>query len=173
MTFLATSLALLERTPAVLRATLAGLPNEWLYANEGAGTWSPYVVMGHLIHGERTDWMPRVRHLLAHGETLPFPPFDREAQFQEKADRPVEALLDEFAGLREQSLEQLRALDFAEADLERPGLHPALGPVTLRQLLATWTAHDQAHLVQIHRVFARRYEREVGPWAQYLSVMRR
>ncbi|MDX2270103.1 MAG: DinB family protein [Bryobacter sp.] len=173
MTFLATSLALLERTPAVLRATLAGLPNEWLHADEGAGTWSPYVVMGHLIHGERTDWMPRVRHLLAHGETLPFPPFDREAQLQEKADRPVEALLDEFAGLREQSLEQLRALDFAEADLERPGLHPALGPVTLRQLLATWTSHDQAHLVQIHRVFARRYEREVGPWAQYLSVMRR
>ncbi|GAB4362723.1 MAG: hypothetical protein OHK0021_06750 [Bryobacter sp.] len=173
MTFLATSLALLERTPAVLRATLAGLPNEWLHADEGAGTWSAYVVMGHLIHGERTDWMPRVRHLLAHGETLAFPPFDREAQFQEIADRPVEALLDEFAGLREQSLEQLQALDFAEADLERPGLHPALGPVTLRQLLATWTAHDQAHLVQIHRVFARRYEREVGPWAQYLSVMRR
>ncbi|HET7042612.1 MAG TPA: DinB family protein, partial [Gemmatimonadales bacterium] len=136
-------------------------------------TWSAYDIVGHLIHGERTDWIARTEHILAHGAAIPFPPFDREAMFRESAGRPLETLLAEFAGLRAASLARLDALGLGTADLARPGLHPALGPVTLRQLLATWVVHDLGHLAQIERVMAKRYREAVGPWRAYLPILDR
>lgn len=172
-TFLAESLAVLERTPAVLNTLLRGLPAAWTDAvTEGVGTWSPYVVIGHLIHGEKADWIPRLQTILEHGRSKAFEPFDREAQFRDSEGKSLETLLDEFTMLRQQSLQQLRSHDLLPEHLDLQGTHPAFGPVTLRQLLATWTAHDLAHLVQIPRVMARRYRDEVGPWAAYLSVMK-
>ena len=169
--FLEECLSVLTRTPATLDAMLRDLPEAWTTATEGAGTWSPYVVVGHLIFCEKTDWMPRVEIILEHGPGRPFDPFDREGQFREDAQKPLSALLDEFRALRRQNLERLCALDLRPAQLELPGMHPSLGPVTLRQLLATWTAHDLAHLLQVSRVMAKRYKQEVGPWAAYLPVM--
>jgi hypothetical protein len=163
--------AVLERTPAVLDALLRGLPAEWHDCTDGEGTWSPYVVVGHLIHGEKADWIPRLEMILEVGTARPFPPFDREAQFRESAGRPLEELLDEFAARRRESLARLGELAVGEAELGLEGLHPAFGRVTARQLLATWTAHDLSHLVQVNRTMARRYRAEVGPWAAYLSVM--
>jgi DinB family protein len=169
--FLEESLAVLSRTPLV-RGMLRGLPDAWTAADEGPGTWSPYVVVGHLIHGEKTDWMPRLAIILEHGADRPFDSFDRNAQFRESGGKPLSALLDEFAALRLGNLAQLRARDLQPEQLERQGTHPALGRVTVRQLLATWTAHDLAHILQVARVMAKRYKLEVGPWAEYLSVMR-
>lgn len=170
--FLDESISVLTRTPATFDALLRDLPAAWTTATEGAGTWSPYTVIGHLIQGERTDWMTRTAMILEHGTSRPFEPFDREAQFQESQDRPLNDLLDEFATRRHQNLARLRALDLKPAQLDLQGTHPAFGPVTLRQLLATWTAHDLGHILQVTRVMARRYKDEVGPWAAYLSVMR-
>ncbi len=168
---LAECLPVLERTPVALNAVLRDLPQAWTEANEGPGTWSSYDVLGHLIHGEETDWLPRVKSVLEHGPSKPFAPFDREAQFRQATPVPLNQLLDQFASLRQANLVQLRAMNLLPEDLSRLGTHPVFGPVTLRQLLATWTAHDLAHLLQINRVMARRYREEVGPWAQYLSVM--
>jgi hypothetical protein len=170
--FLEECFAILTRTPATLDAMLRGLPEQWITATEGPGTWSPYVVIGHLIHGEKTDWLPRVMIILEHGPDHYFEPFDRDAQFRDSQGKPISALLDEFAERRADNLVQLRALDLQAAQLELAGAHPALGRVTLRQLVATWTAHDLAHIVQVSRVMAKRYKQEVGPWAEYLSVMR-
>jgi hypothetical protein len=169
--FLDECLAVLTRTPATLDALLRGLPDVWTNATGGPGTWSPYVVVGHLIHGEQTDWMPRLEIILAHGTTRTFKPFDREGQFRESAGQPLPALLDDFAALRRENLERLRRLDLQPAQLELEGMHPELGRVTVRQLLATWTAHDLGHVLQVSRTMARRYREEVGPWAQYLSAM--
>jgi hypothetical protein len=170
--FLTETVAVLARTPLALDALLCGLPEEWTEATEGDGTWSPRIVLGHLIHGERVDWMPRLRIVLADGAGRVFEPFDREAQFRESAGVAVPALLDQFARLRATNLERLRALHLQPEQLERTGMHPALGAVTARQLLATWAAHDLTHVVQIGRTMARRYRTEVGPWAEYLSVMK-
>ena len=170
--FLAECLAVLTRTPAALNALLRDLPEVWTSADEGPGTWSPYVVIGHLIHGEQADWMTRLEIILEHGVDRPFDPFDREAQFRDSAGKPLSALLDEFAELRAANLERLRVLDLQPAQLQLEGRHPALGVVTVRQLLATWTAHDLAHILQVSRVMAKRYSQEVGPWAEYMSVMR-
>ena len=167
------ALALLTRTPEVLRALLAGLPAAWTDAREGAGSWSAYDIVGHLIHGERTDWIPRTEHILAHGGAVPFPPFDREAMLHDSEHRSLPDLLAEFARLRAGSLERLRALDLTGADLERPGLHPALGPVALRHHLSSWVVHDLGHLAQIARVMAKRYRRGVGPWRAYLPILDR
>ncbi|MBI2684742.1 MAG: DinB family protein [Acidobacteria bacterium] len=164
-------LCVLTRTPAVLDTLLRGLPDEWTRADEGPGTWSPCVVIGHLIHCERADWMPRLEIILEHGTSRPFDPFDREAQFRESEGKPLPILLDEFSTLRHDNLTRLRALDLQPAQLALQGTHPALGHVTARQLLATWTAHDLAHILQVSRVMAKRYKQEVGPWAEYLSVM--
>ena len=170
--FLEECLAVLTRTPATLDAMLRGLPEQWTAATEGPGTWSPYTVIGHLIHGEKADWMPRVMVILEHDAHRPFKPFDREAQFRDSQGKPISALLDEFTKRRRDNLVWLRTLDLQPAQLELVGAHPALGRVTLRQLVATWTAHDLAHILQVSRVMAKRYKEEVGPWAEYLSVMR-
>lgn len=170
--FLEESLSVLARTPATLNSLLRDLPEAWTAATEGPGTWSPYVVIGHLIHCEKTDWMPRLAIILEHGPSRPFDPFDREAQFHQDQSKPLSGLLDEFSSLRRGNLARLSALDLQPAQLELKGTHPQLGSVTAGQLLATWTAHDLAHILQISRVMAKRYKQEVGPWAEYLSVMK-
>jgi uncharacterized damage-inducible protein DinB len=163
--------AMLVRTPAILDAWLRDLPTDWVTAHEGGETWSVFDVLGHLIHGERTDWVPRARIILAEGDSRAFDPFDRFAQFEQSRDRTLDSLLDEFTRLRRQSLHDLASSPISEADLDRHGRHPALGRVTLRQLLATWVAHDFDHLAQIARVLARQYSDEVGPWRAYLRVI--
>lgn len=163
--------AILARTPATLDALLRGLPDGWIAAHEGGETWSPFDVIGHLIHGERTDWMPRVRIVLEHGDAKAFDTFDRFAQFAGSRGRTLASLLDELAALREENLRELQALRLTDADLERRGRHPALGVVTLGQLLATWVAHDLDHVVQISRVLARQYSDAVGPWRAYLRII--
>jgi hypothetical protein len=168
---LADAVTLLTRTPATLDALLRDLPDDWVAANEGGDTWSPFDVIGHLIHGERTDWMPRARIILEHGEARTFDAFDRLAQFTEAEGRTLATLLNEFATLRRQSLRELEALHLTATDLDRRGRHPAFGVVTLRQLLATWVAHDLDHVMQIARVLARQYSDEVGPWRAYLRII--
>lgn len=172
LSFLEESLAVLTRTPATLDALLRDLPEEWTAATEGPGTWSPYIVIGHLIHAEKADWMPRIKILLEHGTSRAFDSFDREAQFVESEGKSLSALLDEFATLRRENLAQLLELKLQPEQLEMQGTHPAFGRVSLRQLIATWTAHDLGHIVQVSRVMARRYKGEVGPWVEYLSVMK-
>ena len=163
--------SLLARTPAVLDALLRDLPEEWTERNEGDSTWSAFDVIGHLIHGERTDWMPRVKTILQAGETKAFERFDRWAQGHESAGKSLGQLLDEFARARSENLRELRALNLQPADLERRGRHPVLGVVTLSQLLATWAAHDLTHLHQISRVMAHQYRDAVGPWSRFLGVL--
>lgn len=163
----------LERTPGTLRALLSGLPPAWTDATEGPDTWSPYVVVGHLIHGERTDWVPRAEIILAQGQNRRFTPYDRFAQFRESQGKPLEQLLDEFATLREANLKTLAAWQLTDAQLELSGEHPELGAVSLRQLLATWVAHDLGHLAQVTRVMAKQYRAAIGPWRAYLSIMDR
>jgi DinB superfamily len=165
------TIALLARTPAALNALLRDLPESWTRQNEGENTMSPYDVIGHLIHGERTDWMPRARMILQFGETRAFEPFDRLGHVRESEGKSLAQLLDEFAHVRSENLGELRALNLKPQDLERHGRHPALGVVTLSQLLATWAAHDLTHLHQISRVMAHQYRESVGPWSQYLGVM--
>jgi hypothetical protein len=169
--FLHECLPILTRTPKILDCLLRGLPEPWIAATEGPGTWSPYVVVGHLIHAERTDWIPRLNMILQFGTDRPFDRFDREAQFRESQGKSLGMLLNEFEACRETSLAQLKDLDLKPAQFDLKGEHPTLGEVTVRQLLATWTAHDLAHLVQINRVMARRLKPEVGPFSQFLSVM--
>ena len=166
------ALPVLRRTPAVLRELLMDLPVRWAEAVEGPDTWSPFDVLGHLIHGERTDWMPRVEHILHHGDAVPFAPFDREAMFTASRGLSLNELLDTFGRLRTESLSRLGALGLTEADLVRRGRHPELGVVTLGQHLATWVAHDLSHLGQIVRVMARQYSETVGPWQAYLSIFK-
>jgi hypothetical protein len=165
------AVALLRRTPATLSTLLRGLPDAWTRASEGDGTWTAYDVAGHLVHAEHTDWMVRVRHILEHGDTQAFPAFDRTAQFQESRGRSLEDLLEEFATARAENLDALEALRLTATDFARRGLHPSLGPVTLGNLLATWTAHDLTHLHQISRVMAMQYKQAVGPWDAFLGVM--
>jgi DinB family protein len=165
------AVAILSRTPATLDALLRGLPEGWISASEGPDTWSPFDVVGHLIHGERTDWVPRAKIILEHGEARAFDKFDRFAQFDASKGRTLASLLDEFAALRREGLRELAAMRLSDAHLDRRGRHPELGVVTLRQLLATWVAHDLDHVVQVSRVLARQYADEVGPWRAYLRII--
>ncbi|HET9783798.1 MAG TPA: DinB family protein [Terriglobales bacterium] len=165
------SWALLERTPAVLQALLGGMPDFWTAGNEGPETFSPYEVVGHLLHSERTDWMARARRILKDGESRAFEPFDRFAHQRESQGKPLAALLAEFAALRAANLNELRGLGLKPEDLTRRGKHPSLGPVTLQQLLAAWTAHDLTHLHQLARTLAYQYRDEVGPWERNLGVL--
>ena len=165
--------AILERTPRVLRTLLSGLPSEWIDGNEGAETWSPYDNIGHLAHGEKTDWIQRAEIILAQGTNRRFTPFDRLAQFRESAGKSLDDLLDEFESLRTRNLAMLTGWKLTDAQLQLQGEHPAFGLVTLRQLLSTWVAHDLGHIQQISRVMAKQYRDAVGPWRAYLPVMDR
>lgn len=164
--------AVLERTPATLRALLAGLPNEWISATEGPNTWTPKEVVAHLIFGERTDWIPRARIILAQGPSVRFAPFDRSGHFAESRGKSLSDLLDELARLRAENVEILRGWKLTREQLALPGEHPELGRVTLSQLLATWVAHDLDHVVQIARTMAKQYKEAAGPWPAYLRVLR-
>jgi hypothetical protein len=165
------TIALLERTPATLNALLRDLPDAWTRRNEGEKTWSAYDVIGHLIHGEKTDWMPRARIILESGESRAFDPFDRLAQFRDSAGKMLPQLLDEFGTLRGRSLEELKALHLGPRELARRGKHPALGTVSLSQLLAAWVGHDLTHIHQVSRVMAHQYRAATGPWSAYLGVL--
>lgn len=166
------TIALLSRTPPTLNTFLRGLPSRWVAANEGPDSWSAFDIVGHLIIGERTDWLPRAKRILEHGESIPFDPFDRFAQEKECRGKSLEELLDEFATLRAQNLAALEGLQLGPADLAKKGIHQRLGTVTLAQLLATWAAHDLTHLHQLSRVMAYQYRDAVGPWTAFLGVMR-
>lgn len=170
---LANSIQIFERTPGVLRSLLAGLPPDWTSYNEGPDTWSPFDVVGHLIDGEETDWMPRIRIILAQGKHRQFEPFDRFRHLKLNAGHSMGELLDRFELLRRANLAELRNLEIGPEQLALLGEHPALGSVTLRQLLATWVVHDLGHLAQITRVMAKQYRDEVGPWSEYLPVLHR
>lgn len=170
---LTTGVAVLERTPHALRALLAGLPAAWTDATEGAGTWSPAAVVGHLVHGERVNWIPRARLILAQGAERRFTPFDRIPPRGDGAPPSLDAELDAFARLRAESLATLAGWRLTDGELALTGEHPEFGPVTLRQLLATWVAHDLAHLAQVSRVMAKQYRDAVGPWRAYLSILDR
>jgi hypothetical protein len=173
MTFdLGKCMAVLERTPAVLETLLDGLPDDWTTHNEGGETWSPFDVVGHLIHGERTDWMARLAIIMSDAPEKTFTPFDRFAQFEESRGRSLPDLLREFRDVRGANLGRLAALNLQPSDFDRTGIHPTFGTVTLRQLLATWTVHDLDHLMQISRVMARQIGAETGPWVAYLRIIR-
>ena len=165
------TIALLSRTPATLNALLRGLPDIWAQRNEGKDTWSAFDIVGHLIYGERTDWMPRARIILENGEARTFEPFDRLGQVEESRGKSLEQLLDDFARLRQENLAALRALNLQPEDLGRRGRHPELGVVTLAELMATWAVHDLTHVHQLSRVMAHQYRDAVGPWSAYLGVL--
>lgn len=163
---------LLSRTPHILDIMLTDLPDHLTHRNEVPGTWSPFDVVGHLIHGEKTDWIPRMIIVLSDAPDKVFEPFNREAMFKESAGKELNTLLDEFKELREKNLQILTGLDLSPDHLNRTGIHPDFGTVTLQQLLSTWAVHDLNHLIQIERVVAKHYEQEVGPWREYLRVLK-
>jgi hypothetical protein len=165
--------AVLSRTPGALRALVLDLPGPWVEANEGLGTFSPRDVLGHLIHGEKTDWVPRIKVILEHGEAKPFVPFDRVGFRELIRGTSTSALLDELGSLRTSNLAFLNGLSLSPSQLALRGRHPELGPVTLGQLLATWAVHDLNHIGQVVRVMSRRYEEAVGPWKAYLGILNR
>ena len=162
---------ILRRTPSTLNSLLRDLPEPWLVHNEGPDTWSPNDIVGHLIHGEETDWIPRAKIILEHGESRPFDAFDRVAMFEKSKGKSISELLDTFARLRAQNLRELQQLNLTADLLVKRGMHPELGVVTLKQLLATWVAHDLGHIRQVVRVMAKQYRDEVGPWKAYLSIL--
>ena len=163
----------LERTPAVLRAMLLGVGTEWTHATEGPDTWSPYDIVGHLLHGERTDWMQRARIILDQGANRRFTPYDRVAMFHESQGKSIDTLLDAFAEARAANLVTVKGWRLSESQFALEGEHPAFGTVTLRQLLATWVAHDLGHIAQAARVMAKQYREEVGPWRAYMPILDR
>jgi hypothetical protein len=165
------AIEVLERTPRVLAAMLGGLGERWTHANYGEATFSPFDVVGHLIHAERTDWIARARWILENGSSKAFEPFDRFAMYAETEGKRLEDLLATFAELRSANLAALAELRLSEERLDLRGLHPALGAVTLRQLLATWVVHDLNHIHQIAKSMAFQYRDEVGPWREYLPLL--
>lgn len=167
------AIPVLERTPPALRALLVGLPVAWTAGTEGPDTWSPHEVVAHLRHADRTIWLSRATIIREHGESLPFPVFDREGQQRDGIDMPLPALIDSFEEVRQENIRTLQSWQLDDTDLARTGVHPAFGVVTMRELLATWVAHDLSHLTQIARVMAKQYREAVGPWREYLSVMGR
>jgi hypothetical protein len=169
---LSQTIALLSRTPSTLDTLLRDLPETWTHRNEGGDTWSVFDVIGHLIHGERTDWMPRAKMILQFGQSRAFEPFDRLGYLGESRGKSLSQLLDEFSLLRSENLQELRALNLRRQDLELHGNHPALGDVTLAQLLSTWAVHDLTHLHQVSRIMAHQYRDAVGPWSEYLGVLK-
>jgi len=167
------AIEILERTHMVLETLLIGLSDEWLYQNEDGESWSPFDVVGHLIHGEKTDWIARTKIILSDSPNRTFAPFDRFAQFEASKGKTISQLLEEFKTLRQQNLSELKSLNIGELDLAKTGMHPALGEANLQQLLATWVTHDLGHLAQISRVMAKQYKEEVGPWREYIPILDR
>lgn len=165
------SYEILDRTPTVLNALLSGLPDDWIMPNEGPETFSPYDVAGHLIHGEKTDWTARIKMILEFGSSKTFERWNRTAMYEESKGKTMQQLLDEFARLRKDNMIWLRSLNLTEMDFDRPGMHPVLGDVTLRHLLATWVVHDLTHLAQITRVMAKQYKEEMGPWPEFFRIL--
>jgi hypothetical protein len=165
------SIQVLERTPATLRELLSGLDENWLMNNEGPETFSPYDVVGHLVHGEKTDWTSRIKRILEHGNTKAFDIFDRFAMYEESKGKSIDQLLKEFDELRKENMKWFKGMNLTEVDLDRKGLHPKLGEVTLRNLLATWVIHDLTHIAQITRVMAKQYKTEMGPWVEYFRIV--
>ena len=165
------SYEILGRTPSVLRILMSDLNDDWIIHNEGPETFSPYDVIGHLIQGEKTDWRDRATMILEHGAKKAFVPFDRFAQFEESRGKSLQQLLSEFEKLRKESLSWLRSLNLTETDFDKPGMHPELGEVTLRQLLSTWVVHDLTHIAQVTRVMAKQYKEEIGPWIEYFRIL--
>ena|SRR5580658_8413618 len=165
------SIEILNSTPRVLKALLGGIDENWIKHNEGENTWSPYNVVGHLINGEYTDWIPRMEIILSNNAAKRFTPFDRFAHLKENREKSILVLLEEFSAIRIKNLTILKSKKITEGDLFRTGMHPAFGEVTLKQLLAAWVVHDLGHIAQISRVMAKQYKTEVGPWTQYLSVL--
>lgn len=163
---------ILERTPLILRSLLSGLSPDWTICNEGPGTFSPYDVIGHLIHGELTDWVVRAKHILAVGTATTFEPWDRFAQFENSKGKTLDKLLDEFEIIRQENIKWLKSVHLTEIDLEKKGVHPVLGEVTLRNLLATWVVHDLTHIAQVTRVMAKQYKGEIGPWTEFFRILR-
>lgn len=166
------SIEILSRTPLVIESLVSGLPEEWQKSNEGQNTWSPYEIVGHLIHGEKTDWIPRTKIILSNSENKTFTPFDRFAQAHENQERPIVELLKEFKELRNKNLDVLKSLQIDDSKLLEKGIHPELGEVTLKDLLSTWVVHDLGHISQISRVMAKQYKTEVGPWIEYLGILK-
>ena len=165
------ALEILEGTPKVLEVYLGNLSDEWIFCNEGDKTWSAFDIVGHLIHGEKTDWIPRLKIILNDFENKTFEPYDRFAQFNESKGKSIRQLLEEFSKLRQQNIEFLNSLNIVEPDFCREAIHPSLGKVTLKNLLATWVTHDLGHIAQISRVMAKQYKDEVGPWKEYISIL--
>lgn len=165
------SYEILERTPAVLQALLSGLHDDWVMNNEGPETYSPYDVVGHLIHGEKTDWTTRMKMILEFGDTKTFVRWNREAMYEESVGRTLQQLLDEFAAVRKENMVWFKSLNLTESDFDKKGLHPVLGDVSLRYLMATWVVHDLTHIAQITRVMAKQYKTEIGPWLEFFRIL--
>lgn len=166
------SVEILERTPAVLKTLLSGLDDDWVMNNEGPETFSPYDVTGHLTNGEKTDWAVRAKIILEFGLTKPFDSYDRFAQYEESKGKTLAQLLDEFEKQRTENISWLKSLNLSEADLDKKGMHPVLGEVTLRNLLSTWVVHDLAHIAQITRVMAKQYKEDIGPWNEFFRILK-
>jgi len=165
------AIEILGRTPGILTALLNGLSDRWIYNNEGGESWNPYDIVGHMLHGEKKDWIPRAKIILEYGEDKPFEPFDRFAQFKDSEGKALNDLLEEFATLRDENIDVLNKFNLGENDFNKKGIHPEFGKVTLKQLLSTWVVHDLSHIRQISRVMAKQYKNEIGPWVTYLPVI--
>jgi hypothetical protein len=170
---LAEAIVILERTPLVIENMLKDIPEEFVMNNEGPDSWSPYDIVGHFIHGEKTDWVVRMNIILSDGGDKKFTPFDRFAQFNNSKGKTLIQLIDEFKVLRKQSIATVKAKNITDADMQKTGIHPEFGTVTLSQLLSTWVVHDLGHIAQIARVMAKQYTAETGPWLAYLPVLTR
>ena len=165
------AIEILERTPTVCTALLTGLSDDWIMNNEGPETFSPYDVVGHLIHGEKTDWTERAKMIMEFGDTKTFVPWNRFAQYEESKGKTLQELLDEFAAIRKENITWFKSLQLTEADLDKKGMHPVLGSVTLRNLLSTWVVHDLTHIAQVTRVMAKQYKGEMGPWPEFFRIL--
>jgi hypothetical protein len=166
------AMEILNRTPGTLSVLLSGLSDRWLDANEGEDTWTPVQVLDHLVEGKKTNWIPRLELMIRHGEDATFPPFDRYAHLTKESESSLHSKLQEFRNLRRLNLIRLQELVEAEEQLALRGRHPQFGTVTVRELLSTWVVHDLAHLYQILRVMAKRYKRDVGPWIEFLGILK-
>ncbi|MBV1923416.1 MAG: DinB family protein [Flavobacteriaceae bacterium] len=165
------AIEVLERTPTILYSYLYNISEEWLYNNEGGDSWSPFDIIGHLIHGEKTDWIPRTKIILSNSDDKSFIPFDRFAQFENSKGKSINELLKEFLSIRVHNLKVLKSLEITPEKLKLTGIHPEFGSITLEQLLATWVVHDLGHIAQVSRVLAHQYKDEIGPWKAYIPIV--